>query len=817
MIRNDKDVVVERSGEFEEEFFGIDTEDVSLILEIIRNKLYSNKLGSFVREIISNAYDATVEATINRGGTKEDVKNQFIDIDFPCEKNDSTFTIRDYGTGMSEEKVKKIYTRVGKSTRSNSNQYVGMMGIGRLVGFCVTDSFNITSYLNGIRTEYLCYIDETKRGKVATLSQVETEEANGIAISINVPSSMWYDLGTEIKKFLDFVDDIQFRISNYSIDTTNTVLRSGNGWKQYARKHVNHAFVYFKMGIVKYPFLGIRDSHDLFFRSNVIVYEVPIGAITVSASRESIEMTTESTKTVNGMFTSVRDEVLKEILGSISSAPNIVEAMRLYGKNYQTINSFSGASVNYINNDENPPVTINLRDLSGTTYKFGNLEPVTTKVLDGQGNVVLDSNKMAVLETVKDKDGNIKYRQIEEKKRKDYEMRYYTLSGGRRTKSKSTFELRYHCFDTGYYKIVDDNDIEALPSIKQCRTIMPSEEVSYEKSTFVIMLTEKGAEHFKTVEGYDITKYLKPFDKVPETLIAREKKQKIGNVIKTINCTFERKALQAVCSREVHPDCSFDELDEGLYIQTRYSDYLYVVNRTYPKDPNNASNGETITKPEQHSIIEEHFYNLLKTIVNFTRTNIKVYTLNPHEFRALTKLKADNPDDYQHLTYVPDYVNTIIENNDFVEYLKNSYHNITRNTFRCYRHEVKSIIDKDFNCKSPHVTEIVGLIKKCMNAELLSTVNEEDANRLFRLHTGKNVSIDHRAVLTTKLTNMRKQFELLPEDLSDYYSMMRFFKSIAIFDEYAIAINKHREAVITDTNLNNIETPSMLISTDTNQ
>lgn len=35
MIRNDSSITIERSGDFDENTFGIDSEDVSLILEII--------------------------------------------------------------------------------------------------------------------------------------------------------------------------------------------------------------------------------------------------------------------------------------------------------------------------------------------------------------------------------------------------------------------------------------------------------------------------------------------------------------------------------------------------------------------------------------------------------------------------------------------------------------------------------------------------------------------------------------------------------------------------------------------------------------
>ena len=154
-------------------------EDTAFIFDILRNKMYSDKKMALCREYISNAYDANVEAG-----------NESKPLEISLPRHDDLYLkIKDFGPGISEDRMKNIFTKYGSSTKRNSNNQIGGFGIGCKVGFAYTDSFSIITNVNGIKYNYNCFIDDTQVGKVICLSQTETNDPNGTEIIIPIKQS----------------------------------------------------------------------------------------------------------------------------------------------------------------------------------------------------------------------------------------------------------------------------------------------------------------------------------------------------------------------------------------------------------------------------------------------------------------------------------------------------------------------------------------------------------------------------------------------------------------------------------------------------
>ena len=66
MIIADKKQPVFRTGLQNESHFNIKDENVAHIFSILRNQLYSDKIGAIVREYVTNAIDAHTEASIEK-------------------------------------------------------------------------------------------------------------------------------------------------------------------------------------------------------------------------------------------------------------------------------------------------------------------------------------------------------------------------------------------------------------------------------------------------------------------------------------------------------------------------------------------------------------------------------------------------------------------------------------------------------------------------------------------------------------------------------------------------------------------------------
>ncbi len=149
--------------------------DMGFVLDLLRNRLYSNKIRTPVQEYISNARDSVREAGL---------KNR-IEIWFPTVA-DLKFAVRDYGVGLSPERLLDVFSQYGASTKRDSNVLTGGLGIGAKSAFAYTDSFTIESFYNGTKRTYVSHIGNDNRGQIDLMSEQPTTEQNGVKISYNV-------------------------------------------------------------------------------------------------------------------------------------------------------------------------------------------------------------------------------------------------------------------------------------------------------------------------------------------------------------------------------------------------------------------------------------------------------------------------------------------------------------------------------------------------------------------------------------------------------------------------------------------------------
>jgi len=171
---NTNDFIVESNVNTPMQNFSIS--DMSLVMELL-SKLYNNPRQTLTQEYISNARDANRESGTARP----------IEIKAPT-LLDSTMVIRDFGLGISPDRMEKVFKSYGTSTKRDTNNQVGGFGIGSKSAFSYTDSFAITTFIDGIKRDYLAH-KTAKAGGLTLLSEAPTSEANGTAISIAVKVS----------------------------------------------------------------------------------------------------------------------------------------------------------------------------------------------------------------------------------------------------------------------------------------------------------------------------------------------------------------------------------------------------------------------------------------------------------------------------------------------------------------------------------------------------------------------------------------------------------------------------------------------------
>lgn len=158
------------------ESFASEISDPKLMMLIVRDKLYSHKLRTPIQEYISNAIDAQREA-----GTQ----HLPIQIVMPTSL-EPVLKIRDFGTGMSEEKVRKTFSQYTASDKRTNLAVIGGYGLGSKSAFAYTDKFTIVSYYNKEMHSYLAYAPSELDLVFTPLFKGPTSEANGVEIHIAI-------------------------------------------------------------------------------------------------------------------------------------------------------------------------------------------------------------------------------------------------------------------------------------------------------------------------------------------------------------------------------------------------------------------------------------------------------------------------------------------------------------------------------------------------------------------------------------------------------------------------------------------------------
>ena len=165
LYTEDQDVAVH--GDFETSDFAIG--DIAFIVDMFADKVYSHKERAIIRELSCNAHDSHIMA-----GTT-DIP---FDVHLPTQLV-PYFSIRDYGTGLSDKEIRTIFAGIGISTKRDSNEVIGCFGIGSLSPYSMTDSFTVESYLDGTCRTYTCYRDEDRKPVVSRHPAVDRPSGRG--------------------------------------------------------------------------------------------------------------------------------------------------------------------------------------------------------------------------------------------------------------------------------------------------------------------------------------------------------------------------------------------------------------------------------------------------------------------------------------------------------------------------------------------------------------------------------------------------------------------------------------------------------------
>jgi hypothetical protein len=189
----------------------IDAESISKLWDMLQDP-YKNSIGAVVREYVSNSFDAHAEIGVE------------LPVHVKIEKEESGWfwSTEDFGVGLSEERVRDVFSHYLKSTKENTNDMIGAFGIGSKSGLSYTDVVYIRTRYDGVEYEYLLRRGETTP-RIDKLFSQPTTERNGTRIKIQIRYESTYDndidrFQEECEKQLAYFDNVYFDVSGIAND-----------------------------------------------------------------------------------------------------------------------------------------------------------------------------------------------------------------------------------------------------------------------------------------------------------------------------------------------------------------------------------------------------------------------------------------------------------------------------------------------------------------------------------------------------------------------------------------------------------------------
>ena len=170
----------------------VDDEGMAKMVGLISKNIYSKPASAF-REYWLNAREShqatgtdTPMTVILPGYDTFSSDDMFTVGNATISVNTSTdhmFMIRDFGTGMDRNELKGMITSAGSSSKDNSDEFGGGMGIGSLSGFSVSDQIVFTAFKDGKRNTVIL---SAENSSWAMADETDTDEDNGVEVSFVV-------------------------------------------------------------------------------------------------------------------------------------------------------------------------------------------------------------------------------------------------------------------------------------------------------------------------------------------------------------------------------------------------------------------------------------------------------------------------------------------------------------------------------------------------------------------------------------------------------------------------------------------------------
>lgn len=342
---------------------GFAPEAESFLMDMMSDGLYSDKYGSIVRELTSNAIDANVES----GKANQPVR---IDLTAPNSfSNQGEIAFTDCGIGISPDRIDDIFTLYFASTKRDDNEMIGGFGIGAKSPFAYTDVFRVETWSSNVKRTYLL----EKRGQDRTCTLLSETPEVGCGTVIRIPIAGRYDY----EKFIIAVNEQTLLMRPIAVTLTDD--------KEYKPATVYEFDTFYialdrngspvtnkvALGNVVYDHFEAEEIYKT-YRGVPVIPKLEIGKVMPTMSRESLQLTDDAKSYIEERYAEVLGEMQVMADRQATETDNLIEAMQ--GRKTYALNLPDGTKFDMDwAMSRQRRVTGDLVNMKGLTYsKFSN-------------------------------------------------------------------------------------------------------------------------------------------------------------------------------------------------------------------------------------------------------------------------------------------------------------------------------------------------------------------------------------------------------------------------------------------------------------
>ena len=305
----------------------LDLDSAQVLMQMLSKNLYSDSIGSTIRECASNALDSHRRAGCDKPIIVSFKRNN--------QANTYEFAVEDFGIGLDADDVRNIISKYGKSTKRNSNTELGMMGLGFKAPLAYSSSFYFVARKDFMERKYMMYEGEDTNS-IDLLYEKPTAEPNGVKVIVPVDYSDRYQFHNKIKEQLAYFDNVYFDVEpmgSYNVPNDFTIHRAEHF--QYSQIATN-SDMHLCLDNVSYPIDWEKLGIDRIRMKMALRFSLSDGLFP-TPNREAIRYTKEAKETILKKIATVANVFMDKFNDAITTQSDIKAIMEFYSQNSKHI------------------------------------------------------------------------------------------------------------------------------------------------------------------------------------------------------------------------------------------------------------------------------------------------------------------------------------------------------------------------------------------------------------------------------------------------------------------------------------------------